>query len=316
MCTQRLDSRGGWGMNLALNCVCPPTTTTTTTTTTFDDVPTPAGLESCPVDIGTSRSNAKCVSYHREIFCSRLAGNRGMRAGGGNAGDEFDVQVSNGRQVCVTRTDSGGGWGMRLKLGCGCKTTTTTSTPSGLERCPVRIDRSGTGNKCVTFNREVYCAVNSGNKGIRAGGGNWNDAFAVSVNGNQVCARRTDKDAAWGIRLVLNCGCPTTTTTTTTDYRQGQRAGCSGCGWRNDECWNTCGNKAGFCHKCNSGQGSAGACCMRGRQNSDPPECTGAIFTRSGYHECVLVNPLQAAPITTRPPPPPPQRRRRRAGWR
>lgn len=239
-----------------------------------------------------------------------------MRAGGGNAGDEFDVQVSNGRQVCVTRTDSGGGWGMRLKLGCGCKTTTTTSTPSGLERCPVRIDRSGTGNKCVTFNREVYCAVNSGNKGIRAGGGNWNDAFAVSVNGNQVCARRTDKDAAWGMRLVLNCGCPTTTTTTTTDYRRGQRAGCSGCGWRNDECWNTCGNKAGFCHKCNSGQGSAGACCMRGRQNSDPPECRGAAFTRSGYHECVLVNPLQAAPITTRPPPPPPQRRRRRAGWR
>lgn len=295
VCARRVDSRSGWGMRLQLNCVCPPTTTTTTTTTEFADVVTPPGLELCPVDIGRSRSNERCVNYHRTVFCSRLAGNKGMRAGGGNWNDAFDVNVVDGTKVCVRRTDSGGGWNMRLKLGCGCQTTTTTSTPSGLEFCPVSIGRSGAGQKCVTFNREVFCAANSGDRGIRAGGGNWNDKFNVQVNGNQVCAERQDQNAGWSMNLKLRCGCPTTTTTTTTDYRRGQRAGCAGCGWRRDECWNTCGRKRGMCSKCNSREGSVGACCMRGDRN-DPPECKNAHFSQSGYHECVLVNPLQGPP--------------------
>lgn len=34
---------------------------------------------------------------------------------------------------------------------------------------------------------------------------------------------------------------------------------------------------------------------MRGAPH-DPAECQGVTFTQNGYHECVLVNPMQAAP--------------------
>jgi len=72
----------------------------------------------------------------------------------------------------------------------------------------------------------------------------------------------------------------------------GQVPGCDGCGGDNgaNECWTTCGGEArGYCSKCNSAQGTLGACCAQGNAD-DKDECKLAVgFTQPKYHECVLV---------------------------
>lgn len=72
---------------------------------------------------------------------------------------------------------------------------------------------------------------------------------------------------------------------------------CTGCGDRANECWNTCGGR-GYCDKCNSAQGTRGACC-RQEYMSDPEECKAvpkSSFTVNNYHECVLVPETSATP--------------------
>merc|ERR1712113_606619 len=70
---------------------------------------------------------------------------------------------------------------------------------------------------------------------------------------------------------------------------------CTNCGPRPMECWETCGQKKGYCSACDSASGTRGACCYKGRDPSepappaedmDPEECDTvdpAQFLHSGY---------------------------------
>ena len=81
---------------------------------------------------------------------------------------------------------------------------------------------------------------------------------------------------------------------------------CEGCNNINGpgECWNTCGDAAGLCSKCDGTLGTPGACCQKGEAD-DPPECSwvpDTSFLYDGYHTCVLLPP---GPPSLSPPPPP-----------
>jgi len=76
---------------------------------------------------------------------------------------------------------------------------------------------------------------------------------------------------------------------------------CTDCGPRPMECWETCGQKKGYCSACDSASGTRGACCYNAGDTSapappaddmDPHECDTvdpAQFLYTGYHVCVLL---------------------------
>lgn len=70
------------------------------------------------------------------------------------------------------------------------------------------------------------------------------------------------------------------------------------CGGKEMECWDLCGQRAGFCDVCYSDKKTRGACCMKQDSGdhaySDPAECKAVKtedFKYTGYHMCVIVPP-------------------------
>merc|ERR1719329_459702 len=132
-------------------------------------VPAPANVN---VLIDHSNGNTKCVTAPVAVTCAPDAGNLGKRVNNHGARDTFEIS-SNGDRVCARRTDSSHGWGMHLEISC-----TEVAPPSKVR---VLIDRSAGNSKCAR------------------------DTFAISANGAQVCARRTDSGNGWGMRLEVEC---------------------------------------------------------------------------------------------------------------
>lgn len=195
VCARRLDSNGGWGMNLKIACVqaeeAPP--------------PPPPLIQ---VNIGRSGGNRKCVNAPQAVSCDSDAGDRGNRVNNdhANAGDSFDVEVV-GNQVCASRTDRPDlGWGMNLQITC--VEAEDPPPPPPPVRVEIQFGRSGGNRKCVDAPRPVACAADAGDRGnrinrdhARAG-----DSFEVVTEGNQVCAKRTDRaDLGWGMNLQIVC---------------------------------------------------------------------------------------------------------------
>jgi len=100
-------------------------------------------------------------------------------------------------------------------------TTTTTTTTRDPNAITVTIGGSnGQNSKCVYFHRKVACASDAGNKGKRVNTdyAHANDAFEITTQGAEVCARRSDSTGGWGLNLQIDCidegPAPATTTTT------------------------------------------------------------------------------------------------------
>jgi len=115
VCARRLDSGGGWGMKLKVECF----------TATRE------------VYIGNSggHRNTKCVHHvGSALTCPSNSGDRYHRVNRDHwhAGDRFDITVStaHGGTVCARRLDSHGGWGMGLKIKC---------ADSGLPECDFEV---------------------------------------------------------------------------------------------------------------------------------------------------------------------------------
>jgi len=104
ICARRLDTGGGWGMNLKIGCTAGPGYT-----------PPPPVVS---VTIGKSSSNTKCVS-DPGVACPSDAGDKGKRLNTdfSHASDRFNITSATG-QVCAKRLDQSHGWGMNLKIGC------------------------------------------------------------------------------------------------------------------------------------------------------------------------------------------------------
>lgn len=97
---RRLDSSGGWGMHLEIECMARPIS----------------------VLIGGSDTNTKCVTPETRTRCCNDAGDLGFRVNTDEAGDTFEITSEwpnpQNVQVCARRTDSDGGWGMPLEIMC------------------------------------------------------------------------------------------------------------------------------------------------------------------------------------------------------
>lgn len=76
-----------------------------------------------------------------------------------------------------------------------------------LETTRVNIGSSGHNTKCVTQDYAVSCQANAGDPGIRSNldYATAGDRFEITVNGNQVCARRLDASHGWGMQLAIDC---------------------------------------------------------------------------------------------------------------
>jgi len=186
VCAQRTDTTIGWGMQLEIQC----------------QIPAPA--DTVYVYIDSSNANTKCVDTAQEVHCNAFAGNLGSRVNDHPAGDEFDITTTSS-QVCARRLDSTGGWGMHLHLLCHAGPAPLALNAPGSEY-QVLIDRSSSDNtRCVTSAVPVTCAANAGDLGTRINDHSAGDTFDITVNGDQVCARRTDSSGGWGMRLRVAC---------------------------------------------------------------------------------------------------------------
>jgi len=180
VCARRTDSRNGWGMRLEVKCT---------------EVSAPAKVR---VVIDRSNGNSKCVASPVPVLCAADAGNLGNRINAHGARDSFAIS-SNGAQVCARRTDSPRGWGMRLEVEC------TEAPAAESQTINVLIDRSGSNTKCVTAPEPVNCESDAGNLGKRINSHGARDTFAITTNGAQVCARRSDSGRGWGMKLEIQC---------------------------------------------------------------------------------------------------------------
>jgi hypothetical protein len=69
----------------------------------------------------------------------------------------------------------------------------------------VLIDNSNENTKCVTASVPVICADDAGHLGNRLNTHQAGDTFAITVDGAEVCATRTDSSGGWGMHLEIAC---------------------------------------------------------------------------------------------------------------
>jgi len=75
----------------------------------------------------------------------------------------------------------------------------------------VTIGKSDGRRRTRRFNKRCvkksvsFCEPDAGNKGKRVNSHSGNDAFEITVEGNEVCARRTDSGYGWGMDLKVGC---------------------------------------------------------------------------------------------------------------
>lgn len=183
VCATRTDSSGGWGMHLEISCVSAPV----------------------HILIDNSDQQRKCVTHSFPVMCAGDAGHLGNRINSHQAGDTFDIETS-GNEVCATRTDAEHGWGMHLMIACVAATQDdidgqiVSGTPVN-----VLIDNSDTNVKCVDAPYPVICASDAGHIGNRVNTHSADDQFEITTDGREVCARRLDGDAGWGMHLEITC---------------------------------------------------------------------------------------------------------------
>lgn len=82
----------------------------------------------------------------------------------------------------------------------------TTTQPPGPASVTVAIGSSRFNQLCATTDWEdLECQEDAGNPGKRLYGDSYADTFRITVQGNTVCARRTDSWGGWGLWLSITC---------------------------------------------------------------------------------------------------------------
>lgn len=66
------------------------------------------------------------------------------------------------------------------------------------------------------------------------------------------------------------------------------------CGYRENECWDLCGQAEGYCDACSTRSGLQGACCRQEANAGSVSVCSQRVnpvwFITSGYHQCVVLD--------------------------
>ena len=187
-CARRTDHGGGWGLNLQLEC---------------DPTGGSFGFQVRNIHMGSSHANLKCLLVTHEMRCDAHTADSAYRTNDDcrNCGDSFYVTVDNPwGYVCARRTDFHGGWGLNLWFNCNSLQDNVRT------RRDVHIGSSHSNSKCVWGgSTNVMCASYAANSGYRRNNDAHGDSFEITTNGGNVCARRTDHHAGWGLDLQISC---------------------------------------------------------------------------------------------------------------
>jgi len=70
---------------------------------------------------------------------------------------------------------------------------------------PVSVLIDSSTDKCVTASVAVICADDAGHLGNRINTHQAGGTLEITVNGDEVCARRTDSGGGWGMHLEFPC---------------------------------------------------------------------------------------------------------------
>jgi hypothetical protein len=153
------------------------------------------------VKIGRSSKNEKCGKSIEALNCDTFVANKGYRVNRDHkdAGDSFRVSTD-GRKVCVKRTDSTVGWDMNLEIACRVSKDTKDLNPV------VAVGKSYSNQRCVFPPEGMNCKENAGNPGVRLGFDAYDDKFIVTKTASgRICAKRSDSAGGWGMNLILEC---------------------------------------------------------------------------------------------------------------
>merc|ERR1719162_2727507 len=95
---------------------------------------------------------------------------------------------------------------MDLKIGCVEASEQPAAAPPPAKVVEVYIGKSGPNKKCVQAEFPVKCDADAANFGKRLNNHGARDTWEITVDGSQVCARRTDNNVlGWGMDLKIGC---------------------------------------------------------------------------------------------------------------
>jgi len=147
------------------------------------------------LQIGNSEGATKCVEVPMGVYCPADV----ERHGKGEWPDTFHIYHDGVGRVCAHRVDHEGGWGLDLSLECHIRPTSIDE--SARVAIGSTLDTHAT-RKCVDAPPGVVCDNSAAQLGRT---GQWHDTFDITMVNGQVCVHRTDRPAAWGLDLVLQC---------------------------------------------------------------------------------------------------------------
>ncbi|CAE7327385.1 unnamed protein product [Symbiodinium natans] len=194
ICARRTDATAGWGMNVAVLCL--------KTSHDAGDYQDSAG----EVVFGSSLTSAtKCVRDPGHVHCDDTAQQKGRT---GEYPDTFHI-YHEGSQICAHRTDTHAGWGLHLVVQCKTRGSGGggfgggSGSHGGNGGREVVIGESPDSQiKCVDSQPGIYCDDTAKQVGRT---GQYPDTFHIYQENGQICAKRTDAPAGWGLNLVLHC---------------------------------------------------------------------------------------------------------------
>ena len=197
LCVRRVDRYNDkWGMKLEIAC----------------KVDNDQGGDGVLIPVGNTHHEWKCVMPPEPVTCHTWSGDVGHRLGFDATGDSFQISENGGR-ICANkvhrRRGRGGrrrrrnnhGWGMNLVLECDSKGHYVDYLIQD-----IRIGSSKTGYRCILPTHDLECDHDAGDAVKRVNNHRNTDTFTIwKSHTNHLCARRTDKNAGWGMDLQIQC---------------------------------------------------------------------------------------------------------------
>lgn len=112
----------------------------------------------------------------------------------------FIIWEDHTQRICARRTDGYHGWTGNLQLECQKKEKRWT-------RVQINFGTSWNNEKCIDHHQHEYiqCDYLAGNPEYRLWEQHHGDSFYIEHKNNQICARRTDNGAGWGLNLQIHC---------------------------------------------------------------------------------------------------------------
>lgn len=209
VCVKRTDQIAGWTDDLVIECqtqasyqasqVTPTYATDATAATSSGSGTTGFTGGYTLVTIGNTLAegkSTKCVAAEPNVHCDNSAEQVGRT---GEYQDKFNIYYNDNHQICAHRTDANAPWGLNLVLKC---KNTVPAAEAGYQHVTIGNSlQENSDHKCVADPGNVDCSDHA-----EVGRtGKYQDTFEITQSNNQICAKRTDAAAAWGLNLIIKC---------------------------------------------------------------------------------------------------------------